>query len=41
MTILLKTAAILETNSSEYANYMATDMGIEAPIAQFFMLPLQ
>jgi acyl-CoA reductase-like NAD-dependent aldehyde dehydrogenase len=40
MEILLKTATILEHNSAEYASYMATEMGVEIPVAQFFMLPL-
>jgi acyl-CoA reductase-like NAD-dependent aldehyde dehydrogenase len=40
MEILLKTATSLEANSAEYAKYMATEMGVEVPIAQFFMLPL-
>jgi acyl-CoA reductase-like NAD-dependent aldehyde dehydrogenase len=40
MEILLKTATSLEANSAEYAKCMATEMGVEVPIAQFFMLPL-
>jgi acyl-CoA reductase-like NAD-dependent aldehyde dehydrogenase len=40
MEILLNTATILEQNSAEYAMYMATEMGAEIPVAQFFMLPL-
>jgi acyl-CoA reductase-like NAD-dependent aldehyde dehydrogenase len=37
--ILLKTATIMEQNSAEYAGYMTTEMGVEMPIAQFFILP--
>lgn len=40
MEVLLKTANILEENSTEYAKYMATEMGVDIPVAQFFMLPL-
>jgi acyl-CoA reductase-like NAD-dependent aldehyde dehydrogenase len=40
MEVLLKTAAILEENSAEYAKYMAIEMGVEVPVAHFFMLPL-
>jgi acyl-CoA reductase-like NAD-dependent aldehyde dehydrogenase len=40
MEVLLKTATIMEDNSAEYASYMATEMGVEIPVAQFFMLPL-
>jgi acyl-CoA reductase-like NAD-dependent aldehyde dehydrogenase len=40
MEILLKTATIMESNSAEYASYMATEMGVEMPVAQWFMLPL-
>jgi acyl-CoA reductase-like NAD-dependent aldehyde dehydrogenase len=40
MEILLKTAVILEENSAEYAKYMAIEMGVDVPTAQFFMLPL-
>jgi acyl-CoA reductase-like NAD-dependent aldehyde dehydrogenase len=39
-TILLKTASILESNAAEYAGYMATEMGAELDVAQFFVLPL-
>jgi hypothetical protein len=40
MEILLRTATVLEQNSAEYATYMATEMGVETSVAQFFMLPL-
>jgi acyl-CoA reductase-like NAD-dependent aldehyde dehydrogenase len=40
MSVLLKTAEILESNSAEYASYMATEMGAEVSVAQFFVLPL-
>jgi acyl-CoA reductase-like NAD-dependent aldehyde dehydrogenase len=40
MEILLRTAANLEKNSVEFAGYMATEMGVDMPVAQFFMLPL-
>jgi acyl-CoA reductase-like NAD-dependent aldehyde dehydrogenase len=40
MEVLLKTATIMEKNSAEYAGYIATEMGVEVPVAQFFMLPL-
>jgi acyl-CoA reductase-like NAD-dependent aldehyde dehydrogenase len=40
MDVLLKTASILEERSAEYAQYMATEMGVDIPVAQFFMLPL-
>ncbi|KAF2197124.1 aldehyde dehydrogenase [Delitschia confertaspora ATCC 74209] len=39
-TILLKAADIMEANAAEYAGYMATEMGAEARVAQFFILPL-
>jgi acyl-CoA reductase-like NAD-dependent aldehyde dehydrogenase len=38
--LLLKTAAILESNAEEYAGYMFTEMGAEIQISQFFVLPL-
>lgn len=38
--ILLKTASILEANAAEYASYMSTEMGAEAAVSQFFVLPL-
>ena len=40
MEIFLKTATLLEKNSARYAGYMATEMGVEVPVAQFFILPL-
>jgi acyl-CoA reductase-like NAD-dependent aldehyde dehydrogenase len=40
MELLLKTATLLEKNSAQYAGFMATEMGVEVPVAQFFMLPL-
>jgi acyl-CoA reductase-like NAD-dependent aldehyde dehydrogenase len=40
MEILLKTPNLLENNNAQYAGYMATEMGVEVPVAQFFMLPL-
>lgn len=38
--LLLKTAAILEINSQEYASYMSTEMGAEVKVSQSFVLPL-
>lgn len=35
--ILLKTAVVMEANAAEYGQYMATEMGVELPVAQFFM----
>lgn len=40
MEILLKTATTLEEKNAEYTNYMAIDMGVEVPVAQFVVLPL-
>ena len=38
--ILLRAADILETKAEYYAGFMATEMGAEQGVAQFFVVPL-
>jgi acyl-CoA reductase-like NAD-dependent aldehyde dehydrogenase len=38
--ILHKAARIMEQNLEDYAGYMATEMGAQVQVAQFFVLPL-
>ncbi|PVI01489.1 aldehyde dehydrogenase family protein [Periconia macrospinosa] len=38
--LLLKVAAILESNAPEYAQYMSTEMGADISVSQFFVMPL-